>query len=219
MKNSTKIVIGIVIAVAVVMLAIIIFLFVCFVDMVNDIKENIDNRAKEKQQIAEIYDSIPEDLFDRGILSDDLKYVGYDYAWGYKSADTSRKYYFYIDSDNYDEYKHYWLEDVGGLRYQDGYNSHLASFGNYVFSAVYVSDLSYTYDTEYCGVDLLANKTYYVVCIYDQAIYYKYVRKYGSDDNPRYHNYTGHSVKDESLSQKYIYYQENDEWVVHQLSE
>ena len=219
MKKSSKIVIGIAIAFAVVMLAIIVFITVCLVDMVKDVKDNIDNRAKEKQLITETYDSIPEEMFDRGILSDDLRYVGYDYAWGYKSSDISRKYYFYIDSENYDKYKHYWLEGVSNSQYQDGFNSRLGSSGNYVFSAVYVSDLSYTQDTEYCGVDLQANKMYYLVCIYDEAIYYKYVRKYGSDDNVRYQNYTGHNINNESLSQKYIFYQENDEWVVQELVE
>ncbi len=207
MKKSSKIVLGIVIALAIVLVIIVVFLAVCFVDMVNDVKEKID----KKQEITEIYDSIPEELFSKNILSDDFVYVDYDYGWTYESADTSWKYYFYIHSDDYEEYKHYWIESVSGSLNN---NKSLSTRGDYVFKSVMVTDLCYSSDTNYGGVNLSANETYYLVTVYDEAIFYKYYIHYSEDKK---YKTKAFNVNEESISDKYIFHQENGEWVIEEI--
>lgn len=219
MKRSSKIILGITLTISVVAIAVVVLLVVSFADMVTDIKDNLDSKQLDKQITSETYDSIPDELLVEKILSEDYIFVGKKSPWGYKSTDVSRKYYFYINEEKYDEYKHYWLEDIDESDYRDDYNSGLSSYGDYVFKAVLVSDLCYEDDTYYGNVFLEANKTYYLVNIYDEAIYYKYIRESGSKENLKYSDYVGFNVKEESLSAKYIFQKNNDHWSIQEVVE
>lgn len=69
-------------------------------------------------------------------------------------TDKTDKYYFYIDSNNYNKYKNYWLEGIDKYQYRDKYNVGLANHGDYVFAAININDLSYKSDVEYENVHL-----------------------------------------------------------------
>lgn len=221
-SKKKKIIIGCFIALAIGVLIYIIYnivlLFNVF-DIIGNAADNVSdkiNKYKENEENREaLYDSIPEELFNRGLISNDLKYVNYKYGWGMEWTDKTDKYYFYIDSNNYDKYKKYWLEGIDKSQYRDDYNSGLATYGDYVFKAINVSDLSYTSDVEYGNVHLTANKTYYLVQIYDEAIYFEYISY--NEDTDKYNIWPASNYKEESLSGEYIFYKENDEWVIDKI--
>lgn len=127
------------------------------------------------------------------------------------------KYYFYIDSNNYDKYKSYWLEGIDKSQYRDKYNSDLAIHGDYVFKAININDLSYQSDVEYGNVHLTANNTYYLVQIYDESIYYKYISAVDVNDEIKYYEYSAFNCKDDSISKEYIFHQENEKWIIEEL--
>ena len=221
MKKHKKLIIGIVIAIIVGILAFgIYFVFSFFVSLekgIDNIKDKIDNYEEKEQSRDDIYDSIPKELLNRNYISNDLKYVNYKYGWGMEWTDKTDKYYFYIDSNNYNKYKSYWLEGIDKSQYRDKYNEGLSTYGDYVFTAININDLSYNSDVEYGNVHLTANKTYYLVQIYDEAIYYEYISAVDVNNETKYNIYSASNYKEESLSKEYIFYQENGQWVIEEL--
>lgn len=181
------------------------------------IKDKIDAYEEKEQTREDIYDSIPKELLNRNLISKDLKYVNYRYGWGMEWTDKTNKYYFYIDSNNYDKYKSYWLEGIDKSQYRDKYNEGLATYGDYVFKAINVNDLSYTSDVEYGNVHLKANETYYLVQIYDEAIYYNYVSALDVNNETKYYVYSASNCKEDSISKEYIFHQENNKWEIEEL--
>ena len=187
-------------------------------NVIDGIKDKIDTYEEKEQTREKLYDSIPKELFNKGLLSKDLKFVNYKYGWGMEWTDKTDKYYFYIDSNDYNKYKNYWLEGIDKSQYRDKYNEGLATYGDYVFKAINVNDLSYTSDVEYGNVHLSANKTYYLVQIYDEAIYYEYVRVLDVNDETEYNVYSASNCKEDSISKEYIFHQENDKWIIEELT-
>lgn len=183
---------------------------------INNIKDKIDAYEEKEQIREEIYDSIPKELLNRNLISKNLKYVNYAYAWSGEWPDKTDKYYFYIDSNNYDKYKSYWLEDVNKKNYSEGYNRNLWETGDYVFTAINVTDLKYSDDEKYGNVQLKANKQYYLVQIYDEAIYFKYVWNYKEDGS--YIIDSNFKYKNNSLLKEYIFSQDGDSWIVEELT-
>lgn len=184
---------------------------------IDGIKDKIDAYEEKEQTRDNIYDSIPEELLNRNLISKNLKYVNYKYGWGMEWADKTNKYYFYIDSNNYDKYKSYWLEGIDKSQYRDKYNEGLATYGDYVFTAININDLSYKSDVEYSNVHLTANKTYYLVQIYDEAIYYKYISTVDVNDETKYYVYSASNYKEDSISKEYIFHQEKEKWIIEEL--
>lgn len=221
MKKHKKLIIGIVIAIIVGILAFgIYFVFSFFVSLekgIDNIKDKIDNYEEKEQSRDDIYDSIPKELLNRNYISNDLKYVNYKYGWGMEWTDKTDKYYFYIDSNNYNKYKSYWLEGIDKSQYRDKYNEGLSTYGDYVFTAININDLSYNSDVEYGNVHLTANKTYYLVQIYDEAIYYEYITAREVSNETKYYIYSASNYKEESLSKEYIFCQENGQWIIEEL--
>lgn len=184
----------------------------------NGIKDKIDAYEKKEQIREELYDSIPKELFNKGLLSKDLKFVNYRYGWGMELTDKTDKYYFYIDSNNYNKYKNYWLEGIDKYQYRDKYNVGLANHGDYVFAAININDLSYKSDVEYENVHLQANKTYYLVQIYDETIYYEYVSALDVNNETKYYVYSASNCKEDRISKEYIFHQENEKWIIEELT-
>ena len=182
-------------------------------DRIDNIKYKIEEKKEQKKIREDIYDSIPKELINRNMFPNDLMYVGSAYGWVFLSTNESDKYYFYIDDYNYDVYKHYWLEGIDKEDYTDNYNRDLIDYGSYIFKAINVSDLIYTDDVEYRNVHLTANKKYYLVQIYDEAIYYRWLSKAGEG----YIVFSKFNCKNDSLSKEYIFYEENNKWEVEEL--
>lgn len=214
-KSKTKTIIGVIVFAFLLMIIISLSLFTKA--LVIGINDKIDAYEEKEQTRDNIYDSIPEELLNRNLISKNLKYVNCKYGWGIEWIDTTDKYYFYIDSNNYDKYKSYWLEGINKSQYRDEYNEELATYGDYVFQAINVNDLSYTSDVEYGNVHLAANKTYYLVKIYDEAIFYKYIIATDSGDEIKYSIYSESNCKEDSISKEYIFHQENGEWIIEEL--
>lgn len=221
-KSKTKtilITLGIVVAVILLVGIVSVCLFIkALGNGIDGIKDKIDAYEEKEQTRKDIYDSIPKELLNRNLFSKDLKYVGYKYGWGMEWTDKTDKYYFYIDNSIYDKYKSYWLEGIDKSQYRDKYNEGLATYGDYVFKAINVNNLSYTSDIEYGNVHLKANETYYLVQIYDEAIYYKYISAYDRDDETKYNIWSASNCKEDSISKEYIFHQENGKWIIEELT-
>ena len=109
------------------------------------------------------------------------------------------------------------MEGVDKTQYRDKYNSGLKTYGDYVFKAVYINDLFYKSDVEYGNVHLKADKTYYLVQIYDEAIYYKYVSAVDVNDEIKYYTYSASNCKEDSISKEFIFSQNNGKWELEEL--
>lgn len=166
---------------------------------IDGIKDKIDAYEKKEQIRDDIYDGIPEELLNRNLISKNLKYVNYKYGWKMEWADKTNKYYFYINSNNYDKYKSYWLEGIYKSQYRNKYNEGLATYSDYAFTDININDLSYESEVEYGNVHLTVNRPYYLIQIYDETNYYVY---------------SASNCKKDSISKEYIFHQENGKWCV-----
>lgn len=222
-KSKTKIIliiVGIIILIFILLIITSVRLFIGGLGKGLDIiKDKIDNYQESEISREKLYDSIIEELLNKNLISKNLKYVDCDYGWTYEHVDKTDKYYVYIDSENYDKYKKYWLEGVDQSQYSDDYNAGLYAYGDYVFKAININDLSYELGTDYGNVHLEANKTYYLVKIYDEAIYYKYISAVDVNGIIRYDISNSLNYKEDSLSKKYIFYKENNEWQIKEIIE
>lgn len=220
-KSKTKtilITLGIVVSVILLVEIVSVGLFIkALGNEIDGIKDKIDADDEKEQTREDIYDSIPKELLNRNLISKDLKYVNYRYGWGMEWTDKTNKYYYYIDSNNYDKYKSYWLEGIDKSQYRDKYNDGLATYGDYVFKEINVNDLSYTSDVEYGNVHLKANETYYLVQICNEAIYYNYVSALDVNNETKYYVYSASNCKEDSITKEYIFHQENNKWEIEEL--
>ena len=172
------------------------------------------NQESEQEQ-EDVYNSIVTKLSQNNLISNNWTYVSDRYGWGTETVNLSDKYYFYIDNENYEEYKHYWLEDVDKTQYREGYNRDLWKFGDYIFHAINISTLSYRSDIDYGNVHMYPNKTYYLVQIYDNAIYYEYISNYKDENN--YSKGSNFKLNYDSLANEYIFYLENGQLIMEKL--
>lgn len=214
-KSTLKIVI-ITIIVSIVLL---IGLFAGIIGMMGLGINNVSNKGnnyKETEKIRkETYDSIPKELINKKIISSDWKYVDSAYGWSGEWTNKEDKYYFYIDEENYNLYKNYWLEDVEKSYYVEELNKDLGEYGNRVFHLINVSGLSYNSDIDYGNVHMYKDKTYYLVQIYDKAIYYKYISYYKDINN--YFLSSNFDYDNDSLLKEYIFHQDDNEWIIEEL--
>lgn len=174
--------------------------------------------SNDDKQRDKIYDNIINELSKNNLISNDWKYVASDYSPDLLGDDRSNKYYFYIDKTLYDTYKYYWLEDVDKSVYYDGYNSELDENGDHILKSVHIQELEYEEDCDNCYLtkiitseNLDKDKSYYSVSIYDKAIYAKWVIKY--ENKKDYTIYDWFKVDRDSLTKRYIFYQENGKWI------
>lgn len=215
-KKKSKSTLKIVIIIVIVSLILLIGLFVGIFDMMGFGINNKVNNYKETEKIRkEIYDSIPEELVNKEMIPYNWKYVDSSYGWSGEWTNKEDKYYFYIDEENYNLYKNYWLEDVVKSKYFSGLNKDLLKYGNRVFHLININSLVYNSDIEYGNVHMYKDKIYYLVQIYDKAIYYKYILSYKDINN--YVILSNFDYDGDSLLKEYIFYQDNNNWVIEEL--
>lgn len=160
------------------------------------------------------YDSIRKELSEKNLIDENLVYLDsrYDSQGALPIRDKKNRWYFYIDENNYDKYKKYWLEGIKKSEYTLGYNENLDEYGDYVFTIVNIQELFHTEDTEegdeYQNIYLDGNTTYYLVDIYDEGIYYKVIT--GSAESP--YDSTRYSLGDWPVN-RYFVHKEKGEWI------
>lgn len=218
-SKKKKIIIGICITIIVCIIISGIYFAISFFNVIgkglDEIGNKIDHYKESEQAREDIYNSIVTKLSQNNLIPSNWKYVYDGYGWGMESIDRSDKYYFYIDNGNYEKYKHYLLEDVDKTKYREGYNRDLWEFGDYIFHAININDLSYISDIDYGNVHMSKNKTYYLVQIYDNAIYYEYISNYKDENN--YSTGSNFKLNYDSLSNEYIFYLENGQLIMEKL--
>ena len=193
--------------------------------VIDGLKDIIDSRAQQAADRDALYQSIADDVAASEPLFAEATQVGSDYGWGAETPNPSNQYFFFLPDALYGnfpdslhaDYSSYWLDNVGPSAYYEGLNQDLGTSGDYVFSAVNVSELSYRSDVDYAGVPLAANEIYYLVTIYEKAIYYRYVYRY--EDEEHYTVITDFRCDEDSRAKRYIYHWENEAWAKELLSE
>lgn len=220
-NKKKKIIIGIVTAIAICIISYVGYFSISFFYRlcigIDEIKDKISEYNENNQEREDKYDSIIDEMIQKNLIPSNLKYVSNAYGWSMEWVDRTNKYYFYIDSNNYDKYKSYWLEGIDKSQYRDRYNTNLARYGDYVFKAININDLTRQSDGEYCNIYLTANKTYYLVTMYDEAIYYRYISASDVKGETEYYEYSAFNCKEESMSNEYIFHEENNQWVIEKL--
>lgn len=209
----------IVIVTIIIIIVLLIGLFAGIIGMIglgiNNISNKVNNYKEAEIIRKETYDSIPKELINKKMISSNWKYIDSAYGWSGEWTNKKDKYYFYIDEEKYNLYKNYWLEDVEKSEYSSGLNKNLGEYGNRVFHLINLRSLSYNSDIDYGNVHMYKDKTYYLVQIYDKSIYYKYVSYYKDINN--YAISSDFNYDRDSLLKEYIFYQDNNEWIIEEL--
>ncbi len=131
-------------------------------------------------------------------------------SWGMETPNNHDKYYFYIDNDKYYDYKEYWLEDVPKEKFREGFNKNLWETGDYVQHCINIEMRNNPENGEYMGIKLEKDRDYYVVSVYDKALYFAYLYDYKDADN--YFRDCGFKVDEESCTAKVIYHKTENGW-------
>lgn len=147
--------------------------------------------------------------------SDDWVFTGQCCGWGSESVNEYNQYNFYIDKADYDTYKHYWLEDVPREQYAEGLNEDLRSCGDPVQHCINIYRLNYIGDVEYGGVMLKKDTNYYLVSVYDSAVYYRYI--FAFQDSKNFATDSGYVLDEGNPSRRMFFHQEGRHWIREEL--
>lgn len=146
------------------------------------------------------------------------KYGGQDWvmtgacrSWGMETPNKHDKYYFYIDKDKYYDYKEYWLEDVPAEKFREGFNKNLWETGDYVQHCINIKMRNNTENSEYMGIKLEKDRDYYVVTVYEKALYFVYIYDFKDPDN--YFRDCGFKLDEDSSTATIIYHKDKNGWV------
>lgn len=217
MKNKSKnknILIAILVSISVILLGVIISVCITF-NTFSSLFSNLKEEYSPHIDYDEKYENIIQELFDNNLISNNWQYAGQDSEWGLIGSVKNHKYYFYINNEDYDNYKYYWdFPNDDNLKYYKGYNEHLKNTGDYVFHMIELSELKYSEDVDYGNIHLAKDNTYYLVKIYDKALYYKYVYKTNEDGS--FIEVKSDYDRD-SLLKEYIFHSQNNEWIIEEL--
>ena len=132
-----------------------------------------------------------------------------------ETPDRTNRNYFYINKDNYNSYKHYWLEDVDKSKLKEDYNDDLYNTGDYVFHAININDLTSDSDSTYKNINIYKDKTYYIVTIYQKALFYKDIIRFSSVD--KYSTDNHFKIDRSSKSSELLFHQEDGKWVYEEV--
>lgn len=146
---------------------------------------------------------------------DDWVFTGQCSGWSMEISNPYDEYNFYINKAQYNTYKNYWLEDVPKEEYYANLNFGLGTYGDYAQHCINIYQLNYIEDTTYKGVPLEKNKNYYLVTVYDRAVYYRYVSSYS--DSSGYMVFPSFNVDEDSISMQMLYHKDRKKWVMHKL--
>ncbi len=166
---------------------------------------------KEKKEYAEVLDLAFEEVNPGNWMA-----TGQTSGWGLETPNYHDQYYFYIDEDDYENHKIDWLEDFPKEKYYDGLNKGMGQYSDYMQHCINISPLQYDANIDYGGVSLKKNKLYYLVCVYDKAIYYKTVTK---SSNGNFWISPSSNIDYESLSKRMIFYKKYGSWVMETLKD
>lgn len=217
MKSKVKkIIIGICIFILIVLIVLGIFFGTVFYKFFDKIFSAAGNAIEESQTVDDTYFSILPELSKGNFISDDWTYIDYAYEWGMETPDHTNRNYFYINKDNYNSYKHYWLEDVDKSKLKEDYNDDLYNTGDYVFHAININDLTSDSDSTYKNINIYKDKTYYIVTIYQKALFYKDIIRFSSVD--KYSTDNHFKIDRSSKSTELLFHQEDGKWVYEEVT-
>lgn len=216
MKSKVKkIIIGICIFILIVLIILGIFFGTVFYKFFDKIFSTVGNAIQENQKVDDTYFNILPELSKSNFIPEDWTYIDYAYEWGMETPDRTNRNYFYINKDNYNSYKHYWLEDVDKSKLKEDYNDDLYNTGDYVFHAINIDDLTPDSDSTYRNIKIYKDKTYYVVTIYKKALFYKDIIRFSSVDKYSTDNYF--KIDRNSKSTELLFHQEDGKWVYEEI--
>ena len=182
---------------------------------IDGLKSTFQDQLGQQAERDVLYQSVLEDLVRQEPDLAGMVQAGIAYDWGMETPDWSDKYYFFLPDALRPVYCAYWLEGVDPADYREGLNRDLAEYGDPVFWAVNISELSYLSDVEYGGAQLAANETYYLAALYDEALYYRYVSMYQNEEQCTV--LTGFRC-DGAPVRRYLYHREGDGWARQELT-
>lgn len=146
---------------------------------------------------------------------DDWVSTGECCSWGMETPNYYDQYNFYIDEADYNDYKDYWLEDVPKEKYREGLNEDLWYTGDLVQHCINIYKLNYSENEDYMGVKLKKNTNYYLVSVYDRAVYYEYIHRYEDADN--FFRSSNFNIDEYSCTAKVFYHKEKDRWIAEEI--
>lgn len=189
-------------------------------DNINDVIDEEKEEYEEEKEEKKNHENIAKDILSNGVLSKEMRLVSTKCEWDVISSNCNLgDYYYFIDNAKYDLYKHYWLEDIDNTTYYDGLNENLGQLGDYAFYVVNVTEISSTTDHDYGNVHLKKDKDYYLVEVYDKAIYYLYVEDLAEpfSEEKNLHINEVHRFDENNLIKQYICYYENEKLIKEEL--
>lgn len=139
------------------------------------------------------------------------KFTGQCCGWSGEAVNEYDQYNFYIDEENYNDYRRYWLEDVPEEEYRDGLNADLWETGDRVQHCINIYQLRYESDVDYMGVALKKDTDYYLVSVYEHTVFFRHVYAFGESET--YGVSCGFSLGDES-PRRMLYHQEGSRWIM-----
>ena len=214
MKSKVK---KIIIGICIFVLVVLVVLGIAFYKFFDKIFSTAGNAIQESQKVDDTYSSILPELSKNNFIPEDWTYIDYAYEWGMETPDRTNRNYFYINKDNYNSYKHYWLEDLDKSKLSEDYNEDLYDNGEYVFHAVNINDLTSDSDSTYKNINIYKDTTYYVVTIYQKALFYKDIIRFSSVDKYSTDNYF--KIDRSSKSAELLFHQEDGKWVYEEVNE
>lgn len=147
-----------------------------------------DNIQKEETR-EENYSYIIKDLETKNLIPTNWTFVGYNYGWEGTFVDDDRKYYFYIDSEKYEQYL------LNKSEYSDDFNFHVIKIENEPYTREYLY--------EKFNTDKITEQ--YLITIYNKAQYNSKGITYPRDYS--------------DLLGEYFYYKENNQWKIEESVE
>ena len=171
------------------------------------VSHEVNQFNEEREQFHETQEAILDELSEQGYIHSDWKFVGAasDSTWG---ADKSARSYFYIDADNYKDYSFYWSGEYE--------KSDLYETGDQVFYMVSMLELKNSDGVDYGNVHLKGRQTYYVVDMYDKALYFVQRTDY---DNGSYSKQPRFTYDADSLSHRFVFYKDDKELKMEEVME
>lgn len=218
-KISKKKIIIIIIGALIIIVCLILLLSkLAFAKLNNNIIKPVNNIMEKTNKENELFNSIIEELLANNMFPNNLIYVDKYYGWENEWINKKDKYYFYIDENNYDKYKSYWLEDIDIEKCIDNYNINLIDTGDYIFHAINIKELgNFELNSSFENITITSTEIYYLINIYNEAIYYRYVNRL-EQNKSKYTTIPVFKCNENSIDKRYLFHKENDKWIIEELT-
>ena len=176
----------------------------------------------ESEEQITTRESIMACINENNLIPEEWVEITAAHPWGTESTNSSAFEYFYIDADDYDTYESEWdFDDIDESELVEGYNSEKYDYYMYevdepVFHSLAVTPLCYKEDVEYGNLLLEKDVTYYLVGIYERAVYCEYVSSVSQVSGATSFNYWADYDSKTAIG-KYMIHQEQDDWICEEL--